>query len=127
MASAETVIHALCWNCRTYTEIAYTEQDTARAFCKPCALQLPPTSDELAHLFLAITVPFRVGDIVEARTAGEIFDGVGEVQEIYTDLRHGATNVFPTFLVKLSTKEHELAPDEAIYTEICLRKIEADA
>lgn len=124
MASAETVTKDICWNCRDYVEIEYHESGTNRAFCKKCALELPPSSEELAHLFLSLTVPFKVGDVVEARTAGTILDGTGEVVEVSTDLRHGGTNVFPTFLVKLATKEHELAPDEAWYTEICLRKVE---
>lgn len=121
MASAKD----LCWNCKDYVEIAYTEAGTLRSFCKPCALQLPPTSEELALIFLEVTCPFKVGDKVEARTAGEVFDGVGVVQEISTELRNGGTRVYPSFRVKLETKEHDLAPDEAFYTEICLRKVTA--
>lgn len=123
MASAKD--EDVCWNCRLYQEIAYTESGTGRTFCKPCALQLPPTSEELALLFIEATCPFRVGDRVEARTAGEVYDGVGEVEEISTDLRHGGTRVYPAFRVKLETREHELAPEEAWYTEVCLKKVAA--
>lgn len=124
MASAnDTVITDLCWNCKNYKEIVYTEANTLRSFCKPCALAMPPTSEELALLFLQATCPFRVGDKVEARTAGTVFDGTGEVTEVSTDLRNGGTHVFPSFHVTLETKAHELAPDEAWYTEICLRKL----
>ncbi len=121
MASAKD----LCWNCKNYVEIVYTEAGTRRAFCKSCALQLPPTSEELALLFLEVTCPFKVGDRVEARTAGQVFDGIGVVTEISTDLRHGGTRVYPAFHVKLETKEHDRAPDEAFYTEICLKKVAA--
>lgn len=121
MASANDI----CWNCRNYVEIVYHESGTMRAFCKPCALQLPPTSDELALLFLEATCPFKVGDQVEARTAGEVFDGVGKVTEISTELRNGGTRVFPSFHVQLETKEHDLAPEEAWYTEVCLKKVAA--
>lgn len=121
MASANDI----CWNCKLYVEIAYHEAETLRAFCKQCALQLPPTSEELALLFLEATCPFRVGDRVEARTAGEVFDGIGEVTEVSTELRHGGTRVYPAFHVKLETKEHDRAPEEAWYTEICLKKVAA--
>lgn len=121
MASAND----LCWNCKNYREVAYTEHETLRSFCKPCALALPPSSEELALLFLEATTPFRVGDKVEARTAGEIFDGVGEVLEISTDLKHGGTKVYPSFLVRLDIRAHEMAPDQAYYTEICLKKVAA--
>jgi len=121
VASAKDV----CWSCRFYRDIEYTEAGTQRPFCKACALQLPPTSEELAMLFIEVTCPFKVGDKVEARTAGEVFDGTGEVLEISTDLRHGGTRVYPSFLVRLDTKEHDLAPDQAYYTEICLKKVAA--
>lgn len=128
MASAnDTVITDLCWNCKTYTRIVYTEANTLRSFCKPCALAMPPTSDELALLFLQVTCPFHAGDRVEAWTAGTVFDGIGEVTEVSTDLRNGGTAVFPSFHVKLETKEHDLAPDEAWYTECCLRKLTNDS
>jgi hypothetical protein len=116
MASA-----ALCLGCRQIKEIVYTESGTNRTFCRECALQLPPTSEELALLFLAVTTPFKVGDYVEARTAGTVFDGVGTIDEISIDLKNGGTPVFPTFHVVLETKEHDLAPDDAWYTEVCLQ------
>ena len=121
MASAEDI----CDQCRKYTEIAYTEEGTNRPFCRDCALTLPPSSEELALLFLQFTIPFKVGDRVEARTAGEVFDGVGVIEEVSTDLRNGGTRVYPSFRVKLETKEHDLAPDEAYYTEMCLTKVVA--
>lgn len=115
----------ICWNCKLYEEVAYTERETMRSFCKQCALALPISSDELALLFLEATCPFRVGDIVEARTAGEVLDGTGRVTEVSTDLRHGGTRVYPAFHVELDSKVHDRAPDEAWYTEICLKKVAA--
>ena len=110
-----------CSGCKTIAEIIYTETETDRSFCKKCTVALPPSSEELALIFLALTVPFKVGDRVEARTAGQIFDGVGTVEEISTELKNGGTRVFPSFRVKLETKEHDQAPDEAWYTECCLK------
>lgn len=119
MASASD----LCFGCKAFKEIAYTEAGTDRTFCQQCALQLPPTSEDLALLFIAVTNPFKVGDRVEARTAGTVFDGTGVVEEISTQIIHGGTPVYPSWRVRLETKEHDLAPDEAWYTEICLRKV----
>lgn len=121
MASAKD----FCWTCRTHQDIVYTEQQTGRAFCKPCAGQLPLTSDELGVLFLLETFPYRVGDRVEARTAGTVFDGVGVVDDVSIELRNGGTPVFPSVHVKLETKEHDKAPDAAWYTEMCLTRVEA--
>lgn len=113
----------LCFGCKAFKEIAYTEAGTDRTFCQQCALQLPPTSEDLALLFIAITNPFKVGDRVEARTAGQVYDGIGTVTEISTQIINGGTPVYPSFRVELETKEHDLAPDAAWYTEICLRKV----
>lgn len=121
MASA-----TLCNGCMKIKEIIYTEEGTERTFCKECALALPPTSEELALLFLSLTTPFKVGDRVEARTAGEVFDGVGTVTKISTQLHHGGTPVYPSFYVKLESRAHDRAPEDgAFYTEICLRKVDA--
>ncbi|QZE10428.1 hypothetical protein SEA_SCOOBYDOOBYDOO_82 [Mycobacterium phage ScoobyDoobyDoo] len=119
MASAD-----LCSTCRAIKEIAYTEPETNRTFCRECALQLPPTTEELALLFIQLTCPFKVGDRVEARTAGTVFDGVGTVDQVSTQIINGGTPVYPSFHVVLETKEHDQAPDDAWYTEICLRRVE---
>lgn len=120
MASAD-----LCWNCRSYKEIAYIEAETERHFCMECALQLPINSEDLAQLFLSVTVPFDVGERVQAWTGGQVFDGTGVITEISTNLRNGGTNVYPTFHVAIDAKEYPEAPDEAWYTEICLKKVSA--
>jgi hypothetical protein len=117
----------ICDSCRHPREIAYVEEGTQRQFCVECALALPPTSEELALLYIQMTTPFVVGDLVEARTAAQVFDGVGEVTEISTSLDHGGTMVFPTFHVVLESKAHDLAPDEAWYTEVCLTRVERES
>ena len=120
-------VRDLCYGCKAFVDIAYWEQDTNRAFCQKCALELPPTSEELALLFIALTTPFKVGDRVEARTAGEIFDGVGTVTDMFTDLEHGGTLVYPTWRVVIDEPAYEGAPEEALYTEICLKKVKVDS
>jgi len=131
MASANDI----CYGCRAYKEIVYTEQGTERVFCKECALQLPPASEDLARLFLSLTVPFKVGDKVLARQviacegggAEPQFrtEGVGVVTDVSVDPRHGGTPVYPTFHVRIEEKEHDEAPDDGWYTEICLKKVSA--
>lgn len=110
----------LCWGCRQFRDIAWTEESTARPYCPDCAAQLPPTAEEQAFDFLMRTLPFKPGDRVECRTAAQLFDGVGTVQKISMDLENGGTLVYPAFLVKIDEKAYDSAPDECWYTEICL-------
>lgn len=129
MASASDICHG----CKAYREIVYREDGTDRPFCRDCALQLPPSSEELAQLFLNLTVPFKIGQKVIAKQVvacdGEAIDfrteGTGEVLEVSTDLRHGGTPVYPTFRVRIDDKRHDEAPDEAWYTEICLERVKS--
>lgn len=131
MASAKD----LCQGCKSYKDIVYTEPGTERTFCKECALQLPPSTDDLARLFLSLTVPFKVGDKVfvrqviacEGHGAEPQFrdEGTGVVTDISTDLKNGGTSIYPAFHVRFETKEHDQAPDEAYYPEICLKKVSA--
>lgn len=125
-ASPDVVVRDLCASCKNFREIAYIEKDTNRCFCSDCAQALPPTAEELALLFIAATTPFKVGDVVECRTAGEIYDGIGVVEEISTDLEHGATAVYPTFLVRLTEKAYPNLRDAMWYCEICLTHVKAD-
>lgn len=112
-----------CWGCKSPKEIYYTEEETLRSFCADCVTTIPPSSDEMRLMYLLLTIPFKVGDRVEARTAATVFDGVGVVEDVSTSLEHGGTVVYPSFLVRLETKEHDKAPDSAWYTEICLTKV----
>jgi len=113
----------LCWSCRGYREVAWTEESTARAFCAECIAALPPTSEEIAWAFVLLTIPFRPGDKVEARTAAELYDGIGTVREISMSLEHGGTPVYPTFRVVIDEKAYPSCPDEMWYTECCLTRV----
>lgn len=66
------------------------------------------------------TVPHAVGDVVECRTAGTLFDGVGRIEAVSFDPAEGGTPVYPSFRVALTEKAYPEAPDYAWYTEICL-------
>lgn len=112
-----------CWGCKARREITYTEQETGRDFCHDCMMALPPSNDELRMIFLMMTIPFKVGDRVEARTGATLFDGVGVVSEVSTSLEHGGTVVYPTFLVEIDDKAYPEAPDNCWYTEVCLSKL----
>lgn len=114
-----------CWGCKARKEITYVEEETGREFCYECMLALPPTNDELRRIFLMLTIPFKVGDRVEARTGATLYDGVGVVTEISTSLEHGGTVVYPTFLVKMEQKAYSEVPDEMWMTEVCLQKVDA--
>lgn len=115
----------LCAVCKKFLEIAYVEEGTNRPLCDACLMAEPLTSDERDFLLLMapwspVGPPFRKGDIVEARCAGKIFDGIGEVHEIDMCFEHGGTPVYPTWRVTLTEKAHDKAPDEGWYTENCL-------
>lgn len=119
----------LCFGCRSFTEIVYNEEGTDRPFCQECALALPPTSEELAILFLSVTSPFHVGDKVVARqaiTTDEFrTEGVGTIDEVDTGFRMGGTPVFPTWHVKIEEPAYDGAPEDGWYTEVCLQKADA--
>jgi hypothetical protein len=115
----------LCFGCKSFQEIVYTEGGTDHPFCEACALVQPLTSDEWALVLLTapwspFSAPFKPGDRVEARTAATIYDGIGEVTDVSMSLEHGGTPVYPTFKVIINEKAHDQAPDEAWYTECCL-------
>ena len=118
----------LCGVCKSFTDIVWHEDGTNRPYCQECLNQLPLSSDEWAFILLTapwspVGPPFKAGDVVECRTAGLIYDGVGTVEEMDMTLAHGGTPVYPTWRVVLSTKAHDKAPDEAWYTEVCLTRV----
>lgn len=118
----------LCYGCKRFTEIAWTEGGTGRPFCQSCTDAMPPTADQINVLLLLapwspIGPPFRPGDRVEARTGAIVLDGVGTVQEMSVSLEHGGTVIYPTFRVTIDEKAHDQAPDEAWYTEVCLTRV----
>lgn len=115
----------LCWSCKGLKEIAFTEDATRRSFCEECIALTPPSSDEMAVLYLLSTIPFRIGDRVEMRTAGQVYDGVGVITDFSMSLEQGATPVYPTFFVVLEEKAHDEAPDGAWCTECCLTLLQS--
>lgn len=118
----------LCGVCKGFKEIVWHEDGTNRPYCQECLNQLPLSGDEWAFILLTSPwspygPPFKPGDVVECRTAGEIYDGVGTVEEISMDLKNGGTPVYPTWRVVLTTKAREDALDEQWYTENCLNRV----
>lgn len=116
----------LCHGCKLPKPIAYVNEDTGQPYCTNCLLTLLPLSQEWRDMaFLAATIPYRPGDRVEARVAGQVLDGVGQVTEVSTSLEHGGTPVYPTFRVVIDQPAHEHAPTEAWYHENCLSRVSA--
>ncbi len=116
----------LCFGCRELAEIAYVDP-VDRGMCANCVAEQPIGSVVRAMQFLSLTIPFKVGDRVEARTAGEIYDGIGTVTEVHFDLEHGGTPIYPSFRVVIDEPADELAPEQGLYTECCLTLISAAA
>lgn len=109
-----------CFSCKHLREIVYTD-DLERGYCLEC---YAPRDLLFAMNFMAATVPFRIGDRVECRTAGEIYDGVGRITEISTDPKDGGTWVYPAFRVTFDEKAYPSVPDVQLYTEVCLTKVD---
>ena len=112
----------LCFGCKELREIVYADP-VDRGYCAECVQSINFGSVARAMQFLALTIPFKVGDRVQAYTAGELYDGVGTVTEVYFDLEHGGTPVYPSFRVVIDEPADENSPAEGLYTEICLRRV----
>lgn len=114
----------LCWNCKLPAEPPLLVDDLARVLCANC--QHSDYHPELLGLaYLQATIPYKAGDRVHASTAGEVYDGIGTVREVSTELRHGGSPVHPSFLVEIDDPANPDAPDKGWYTEPCLRRAEA--
>ena len=121
----------LCYGCKTFQEVAYIQPETGLEFCRTCRWDQPLTLDDLALYLLTtpgstIGPPFSVGDVVEARIAGVVYDGIGTIAEMSMTIeRGGGTPVYPTFRVVFTEKAdtHDV-PDEAWYPENCLTWVE---
>ena len=112
----------LCEFCQDIKPVAYTDS-VGRTWCQECYDLLTVPGEPIMD-FLAATVPFKVGDKVECRTAGRLYDGIGVVEEVSTDPENYGTPVYPSFRVKIEEKAYPTAPDEIWYTEACLRLAE---
>lgn len=113
----------LCYECKQLKPVAYTDS-LDHDYCEGCfsVLSVPPPPTLMD--FLQVTVPYRVGDRVECRTAGALFDGVGKIDQISTDLENYGTPVYPSFHVVIDDKAYPDAPDSLWYTESCLTKVD---
>jgi len=90
---------------------------TERGYCTACAAN-ETTSTRHVHLqWLSTVLPLEVGERVECRTVGEIYDGDGEIIEISTEIRRGGTPVHPAYLVRLDDGR------EWWYTSVCLTRV----
>lgn len=115
----------LCTNCRKVAEVVRADS-RGLEYCVGCVAQLPGPSVARALGFLMRTVPFRPGDQVECRLAGLLYEGIGVVRDISFSLEDGGSLIYPSFKVALMEKAYPEVPDEAWYTEICLRQIASD-
>lgn len=114
----------LCEFCRELKPIAFTDT-VGREYCTECLNELTALSNPLVD-YLAVTVPFKVGDRVECRTAGALYDGIGVVDEVSTSLANYGTPVYPAFHVKIEEKAYPEAPDGLWYMEGQLHRVGAD-
>ena len=112
----------LCASCKQMREPAATFDDLD--YCEECLPTVPPQPEVVGLAYLLATIPFQIGDRVECRTAGELYDGVGIVKEIDIDFKMGGTLVYPAFRVELEEKSDESLPDTLWYVECCLKKVE---
>ena len=114
----------LCWSCKTVDiEIVYTDDD-GRGYCTTCYDARPTMPSEMRGLiYLLQTIPFHIGDRVECRTAGYLYDGIGKVTEISFDPKDGGTYVYPAFKIHLEKKAEESLPDDLWYVENCLSRV----
>lgn len=114
----------ICTRCKQTREIVLSEEGTNLAYCQNCADWQPLSFEEQSIAFLLMTVPFHIGERVECRTAGQLYDGIGVVEEISFDLKNGGTPVYPAFRVRFEEKAYEEMSNEQWYCEICLTHYE---
>lgn len=114
----------LCELCCELKEIAFTDS-VGREFCANCTSSATVNSIPTVLAYLMATIPFSVGDRVECRTAGALYDGIGTIDDISMDPVNWGTPVYPSFHVKIEDKAYPEAPDELWYTEACLKKVDA--
>lgn len=121
----------LCHGCKNIKAIAFTDQFSQLNYCADCHRSLPLSNTEMARLFLLSTIPYSIGDVVECRTAGVIYDGIGRIDDISMTLERGCgTPVYPSFHVTMDKKAKRNSPKAGYYHEACLtlvKRANADA
>lgn len=113
---------ALCFRCRQHKELIVVEDGTKFGYCSECVNWNVPSPEVQAMTFLLETVPFKIGDVVECRTGGVVYDGVGVIEEVSFELEDSGTLACPAFRVRLTKKEVEQDLDGLWYNEVCLTK-----
>lgn len=118
----------LCESCKKLKPVAWTDEFD-RDYCEECYQLF--SAAQAANLFwmysyLMATIPFKVGDRVEARTAGVLYDGIGTIDEVSFDPAKYGTPVYPSFHVVIAEKAYPTAPDALYYTETCLKLVEQE-
>jgi hypothetical protein len=122
MAEVKT---GLCEGCKDFKPIAYTDP-VNREYCAGCFAVLPvPTVGRIVE-YLIHTIPFMEGDVVECRTAGRLYDGIGVIDEVSIEPEKFGTPVYPSFHVQIKEKAYPEAPDELWYMETQLKRVEDD-
>lgn len=120
-------MNKLCTGCKKPKKLVAVDESTGIGFCADCSKWQVPPIEEIAVEYLQATVPFTEGDLVECRTAGVFYDGIGTVIGVSTDLKDGGTPVFPSFHVRIDEKAYPEVPDTLHYTEVCLKKVKQHA
>ena len=121
--STETTTE-LCDYCQELKPVAGTDL-VGREYCADCIeLLSEPGPFNILH-FLAVTIPFKVGDRVACYTAGKLYDGIGIIDEMSMDPFKYGTPVYPSFRVKLTEKAYPEAPDGVWYLEQQLKHVES--
>jgi hypothetical protein len=118
----------LCESCKQLKEIAFTDAYD-REFCAQCHAQASAAQEATLfwmYSYLMATIPFGVGDKVECRTAGVLYDGIGVIDEVSFEPEKYGTPVYPSFHVRIEEKAYPEAPDALWYPETCLKLVEQD-
>ena len=103
-----------CWS-GDGRAVDYTDPITLKGFCATCASNEFISSQHVYLQFLKDIIPFEVGNRVECRTVGVIYDGTGKVIEVSTELKDGGTEYAPAYRVQLDKGDQKLW-----YTGKCL-------
>jgi len=114
----------VCFGCKHLRETVLTDS-LGRSFCPDCVTSRPEGRTMLAAAWAASSMPYRVGDKVACKTGGQIYDGIGHIEEISVDPKDLASPVVPMFRVAIDEKSYPEVPDEVWYSEPCLTLVDA--
>jgi hypothetical protein len=113
----------LCESCVELKPLVLEDQ-VGRGYCQDCVDLAQQTVRESPVLsFMLSTVPFKVGDRVECRTAEVLYDGIGTIDEVSMEIEKFGTPFHPAFHVVIEEKAYPEAPDDVWYMERQLKKV----